>query len=80
VWLRPRALHRPDDPVAAGLELPRFGCLWRASAGRGAFRYSRDTLADHLRERERWLAFKDARVRRRALDWQASEGVEPILE
>ncbi len=54
--------------------------LWRAIGGRGAFRYFKDVLAAHPRERERWFEFKDARVRQRVLDWLESEGIEPIIE
>lgn len=54
--------------------------LWRAISGRGAFRYFKDVLANHFHERERWFAFKDARLRQRVLDWLESEGIEPIVE
>ena len=33
--------------------------LWRANEGRGPFRYFKDVLASHPRERERWFAYKD---------------------
>jgi len=51
--------------------------LWRAISGRGAFRYFKDVLAEHPRERERWFAFSDARERERVLEWLESEGIEP---
>jgi predicted nucleotidyltransferase len=54
--------------------------LWRAIGGRGAFRYFKDVLAEHPRERERWFEFKDARVRQRILEWLESAGIEPIVE
>ena len=54
--------------------------LWRAISGRGAFRYFKDVLTDYPRERERWFAFKDARLEQRVLDWLESEGIEPIAE
>jgi len=54
--------------------------LWVAIEGRGAFRRFKDVLAAHPRERERWFAFKDERLRRRVLDWLAQEGIEPIIE
>jgi len=54
--------------------------LWRAVGGRGAFRYFKDVLANHFHERERWFAFKDARLEQRVLDWLESEGIEPIIE
>jgi hypothetical protein len=52
--------------------------LWRAISGRGAFRYFKDVLEDHPRERERWFAFKDAQVRQRVLAWLAEEDIKPI--
>lgn len=54
--------------------------LWRAISGRGAFRYFKDVLDGDRRERERWFAFKDARIEQRALDWLESQGIEPIVE
>jgi hypothetical protein len=54
--------------------------LWRAISGRGAFRYFKDVLHDHFHERERWFAFKDARLKQRVLDWLESEGIEPVIE
>jgi hypothetical protein len=56
------------------------GLLLRAIEGRGAFRRFRSVLEEHPRERERWDAFRDARARQHALDWLASEDIEPILE
>jgi hypothetical protein len=52
--------------------------LERAISGRGAFRYFKDVLARHFHERERWHAFKDARLERRVLDWLASHDIEPL--
>ena len=54
--------------------------LWRAIEGRGAFRYFKDVLANHRRERERWFDFRNEQVRRRVLDWLESIGIEPIIE
>ncbi len=54
--------------------------LWVAIEGRGAFGRFRGVLAAHPRERKRWFAFSDERLRRRILDWLASEGIEPITE
>lgn len=54
--------------------------LWGAIQGRGAFRRFKDTLAGHSRERERWFAFKEERLRQEVLGWLASEGIEPIIE
>jgi hypothetical protein len=52
--------------------------LERAISGRGAFRYFKDVLLDHPRERERWFAFKDQQLR--ALEWLAEEKIEVIEE
>jgi hypothetical protein len=52
--------------------------LWAAIRGRGAFRRFKDVLADSPAERERWFAFKDRRMRERALAWLADEGIAPI--
>jgi len=51
--------------------------LWAAIRGRGAFRRFKDVLASAPAERERWFAFKDARLRQRVLAWLADEGIEP---
>ncbi len=37
--------------------------LWAAILGRGAFPRFKDVLEQHLAERERWVAFRDACVR-----------------
>ena len=50
--------------------------LWRAIAGRGAFRHYKDVLADHPAERERWFAFSDRKNQERMVEWLASEGIE----
>jgi hypothetical protein len=52
--------------------------LWRAIAGRGAFRYFKDVLTDYPAERERWFEFKERRLEQRVIDWLASEGIEPV--
>ncbi len=54
--------------------------LWRAIQGKGAFRYFKDVLLDNLQERQRWFTFKDERSRQRAIEWLASQDIEPILE
>ena len=54
--------------------------LWGAIRGRGAFRRFKDVLAGQPAERERWFAFRDGRVRQRALAWLAEEGIEPVEE
>jgi hypothetical protein len=54
--------------------------LERAISGRGAFRYFKDVLLDHPRERERWFEFKDQRLRERVREWLAEEEIEAIQE
>ncbi|GEL19387.1 UPF0158 family protein [Pseudonocardia asaccharolytica] len=52
--------------------------LDRALNGRGAFRRFKNTLFEFPELRDRWYRFRDARSRRRALDWLADNGlVEP---
>ena len=43
--------------------------------GKGAFRRFKDVLACYADEGERWLRFKDDKVRERALEWLESIGV-----
>jgi hypothetical protein len=50
--------------------------LQDAIRGRGAFRRFKDRLIDYPAERERWFAFKDARLQRRIVAWLASENIE----
>jgi hypothetical protein len=45
--------------------------------GRGAFRRFKDVLLRYPQERERWFAFKEARVRQRVLEWLESEEIVP---
>ena len=54
--------------------------LWRAIQGRGAFRRFKDELAEHFHEEQRWFEHKDARLRRRVLDWLESHGIEPVIQ
>ncbi len=51
--------------------------LERALEGRGAFRRFEQALLGAPRERERWFAFRDARLRAAARDWLAEQGIEP---
>jgi hypothetical protein len=53
--------------------------LWRAIRGRGAFRRFKDVLAEHFHDEQRWFEYKDARLRRRVLDWLESQGIEPVI-
>ncbi len=48
-----------------------------ALAGRGAFRRFKAALLDDLAERERWFAFRDARLRGAAVEWLVGQGIEP---
>jgi len=53
--------------------------LDRAISGRGAFRRFKDTLFEFPELRDQWFRFRNARARRRALRWLASEGlVDPV--
>lgn len=54
--------------------------LWNAIRGRGAFRRFNDVLASDESERQRWLVFRDERVRERVLEWLADEGIELATE
>jgi hypothetical protein len=45
--------------------------------GRGAFRRFKNVLLDDLAERDRWFAFRDARLRAAAREWLAEQGIEP---
>ena len=54
--------------------------LRRAMEGRGAFRRFKDELEGERRVRERWFAFRDARLRQRIVEWLREEGIEPIVE
>ncbi len=47
-----------------------------ALRGRGAFRRFKDVLAGYPRERERWFAFHDARVREAMLEWLADHDID----
>ena len=55
---------------------------WLADAidGHGAFSRFKRVLTNHDAERERWFAFRDARLRERILAWLEEEGIEPITE
>jgi hypothetical protein len=51
-----------------------------AIGGRGPFRRFKDVLLSYSDERERWFKFRDARLRKRILDWLASQDIEPVGE
>jgi len=46
--------------------------------GKGAFRRFKDVLASFLHEREKWLRFKDNRLKQRAVEWLEDICVEPL--
>ncbi|RZT89217.1 nucleotidyltransferase-like protein [Pseudonocardia sediminis] len=48
------------------------GLLDRAIDGRGAFRRFKNTLFEFPEVRDQWYRFRDARSRRRAVDWLAA--------
>jgi predicted nucleotidyltransferase len=49
--------------------------LDRSIAGRGAFRRFKDTLVEFPELREQWFPFRDARARRRAIEWLVDKGL-----
>ncbi|GAA1857187.1 hypothetical protein GCM10009836_41800 [Pseudonocardia ailaonensis] len=49
--------------------------LDRAINGRGAFRRFKNTLFEFPEVRDQWFRFRDARARRRALEWLAEAGL-----
>lgn len=53
--------------------------LTRAISGQGAFRNFREVLSGYPSVREAWFAYKEERMLRRALDWLAAEGIEPLI-
>ncbi len=64
-----------EDFVAAVADHRAKDLLARAISGRGAFRRFKDTLLEFPELRDAWFAFHDARMRRRAIDWLAAEGL-----
>ncbi len=57
------------------------GRLAEAILGRGAFRRFKDLLAMREMEQKRWYAFKEARMRARALEWlEGLEGLGIVAE
>jgi hypothetical protein len=48
-----------------------------ALGGRGAFRRFKGVLLGAPAERDRWFAFRDARLRAAAREWLARQGIEP---
>jgi hypothetical protein len=50
-----------------------------AALGRGAFRRFREVLAQQPRELQRWLAFRDSRLRDLLSGWLADHGLQPAV-
>src|SRR5256885_1192411 len=69
-----------EDFIATVGDRRLQGLLELAIRGRGAFRRFKDVLAEYPRERERWFAFHDARLRELVLRWLESEGIEALTE
>jgi hypothetical protein len=71
--------YRDMADFTAGVQHRRAAeLLDRAINGRGAFRRFKNTLFEFPEVRDQWYRFRDARSRRRALDWLAEAGlVEP---
>ncbi|MDN5931563.1 MAG: nucleotidyltransferase domain-containing protein [Pseudonocardia sp.] len=67
--------HDMEDFAAVVPDRRVSGLLERAIVGRGAFRRFKDVLFDLPELREQWFRFRDARARRRALDWLEDVGL-----
>lgn len=66
---------------AASVRQPRVRDLLDVALdGRGAFRRFKDVLAGYPGERERWLAFRDERMREAIREWLAEHEIEPTTE
>ena len=73
--------YRDMEAFIETVESPHFQELLEVAInGRGAFGRFKDVLVRYPDERERWFAFKDARMRERVCEWLADEGIEPINE
>ena len=59
-------IEQVRDPRARDL-------LWRAIAGRGAFRRFKDALTDYPELREAWYALSGVQAERRAIEWLRDE-------
>ena len=69
-----------EDFIATVTDERLRGRLAGAIEERGAFGRFKRVLSDHDEERERWFAFRDARLRDRIVAWLEGEGIEPIGE
>ncbi|MEU6699972.1 UPF0158 family protein [Pseudonocardia sp. NPDC046786] len=71
-----RESYRDMSDFTAGVQHRRAGALLdRAIDGRGAFRRFKNTLFEFPEVRDQWYRFRDARSRRRAVDWLATAGL-----
>lgn len=68
--------YRDMSDFTAAVQHRRAAALLdRAIDGRGAFRRFKNTLFEFPEVRDQWYRFRDARSRRRALDWLAENGL-----
>ncbi|SFO15796.1 Uncharacterised protein family (UPF0158) [Pseudonocardia ammonioxydans] len=71
-----RESYRDMADFTAGVQHRRAASLLdRAIDGRGAFRRFKNTLFEFPEVRDQWYRFRDARSRRRAVDWLAGTGL-----
>jgi predicted nucleotidyltransferase len=71
-----RESYRDMSDFTAGVQHRRAAALLdRAIDGRGAFRRFKNTLFEFPEVRDQWYRFRDARSRRRAVDWLAGAGL-----
>ncbi|KAB2902700.1 MAG: hypothetical protein F9K27_15820 [Anaerolineae bacterium] len=64
------------DFIATIEDAHRRELLELAIRGKGAFRRFKDALHNYPNERERWFAFKEEQMRRRAMRWLEAKGIE----
>lgn len=68
--------YRDMSDFTAGVQHRRAAeLLDRAIDGRGAFRRFKNALFEFPEVRDQWFRFRDARSRRRALDWLVENGL-----
>jgi len=68
--------YRDMEDFADTVQDDKLGeLLGVALNGRGAFRRFKDVLVAYPDERDRWFRFKNERLRKRALEWLASEKI-----
>ena len=67
-------LSKAEESEPAG-DLPQSEEHAFDMAGAGAFRYLKDTLQRHRREKE-WFAYREEALRQIAIDWPEENGIE----